>query len=221
MTMAGVDEIGRALVADGKGILAADETVPDDHQAPGGARHRIDAGQPSRLPRDVLHARPASPRSSAASSCRTRRSGRRARRGEPLVDAAAAPAGIIPGIKVDEGAKPLAGAPGELVTEGLDGLRDRLRGVPRAGRALRQVARGDHHRRRRCPRDVLRRRQRARARALRRALPGAGPGADRRAGGADGRRPHHRALRGGDRAACCTRCSTRSSSSGWRSKGCC
>ena len=34
--------------------------------------------------------------------------------------------GVIPGIKVDKGAKPLAGAEGELVTEGLDGLRDRL-----------------------------------------------------------------------------------------------
>jgi len=35
-------------------------------------------------------------------------------------------AGIIPGIKVDTGAKALAGHPGEKVTEGLDGLRDRL-----------------------------------------------------------------------------------------------
>jgi fructose-bisphosphate aldolase class I len=35
-------------------------------------------------------------------------------------------AGAIPGIKVDMGAKPLAGAPGEVVTEGLDGLRGRL-----------------------------------------------------------------------------------------------
>src|SRR5262249_17828397 len=34
--------------------------------------------------------------------------------------------GIIPGIKVDKGAKPLANAPGETVTEGLDGLRGRL-----------------------------------------------------------------------------------------------
>ena len=34
--------------------------------------------------------------------------------------------GIIPGIKVDTGAKPLAGFPGELITEGLDGLRERL-----------------------------------------------------------------------------------------------
>lgn len=35
-------------------------------------------------------------------------------------------AGIIPGIKVDQGAKALAGFPGEKVTEGLDGLRERL-----------------------------------------------------------------------------------------------
>ncbi len=36
-------------------------------------------------------------------------------------------AGIIPGIKVDSGAKDMAGHPGEKVTEGLDGLRDRLK----------------------------------------------------------------------------------------------
>ena len=34
--------------------------------------------------------------------------------------------GVIPGIKVDEGAKPLANYPGETITEGLDGLRQRL-----------------------------------------------------------------------------------------------
>ena len=34
--------------------------------------------------------------------------------------------GILPGIKVDTGAKPLAGSPDERITEGLDGLRDRL-----------------------------------------------------------------------------------------------
>jgi fructose-bisphosphate aldolase class I len=37
-----------------------------------------------------------------------------------------ADAGIVPGIKVDKGAKALAGHPGESITEGLDGLRDRL-----------------------------------------------------------------------------------------------
>ena len=34
--------------------------------------------------------------------------------------------GVVPGIKVDKGSKPLAGAPNEEVTEGLDGLRERL-----------------------------------------------------------------------------------------------
>ena len=42
-------------------------------------------------------------------------------------------AGIIPGIKVDMGAKELAGHPGEKVTEGLDGLRDRLAEYSRMG----------------------------------------------------------------------------------------
>ncbi len=42
-------------------------------------------------------------------------------------------AGVLPGIKVDMGAKPLAGFPGELVTEGLDGLRERLAEYARLG----------------------------------------------------------------------------------------
>jgi fructose-bisphosphate aldolase class I len=46
--------------------------------------------------------------------------------GAPFVQALGE-AGIIAGIKVDLGAKPLAGHPGETVTEGLDGLRERLR----------------------------------------------------------------------------------------------
>jgi fructose-bisphosphate aldolase class I len=45
--------------------------------------------------------------------------------GMPLVNLLAEQ-GMIPGIKVDSGARPLAGSTGELVTEGLDGLRDRL-----------------------------------------------------------------------------------------------
>ena len=44
-----------------------------------------------------------------------------------------AEAGIVPGIKVDTGAKDLAGHPGEKVTEGLDGLRDRLQNYFKMG----------------------------------------------------------------------------------------
>lgn len=46
--------------------------------------------------------------------------------GTPFTEVLAS-AGILPGIKVDKGAKALAGFPGEKITEGLDGLRDRLR----------------------------------------------------------------------------------------------
>src|SRR6185503_8519713 len=41
--------------------------------------------------------------------------------------------GVIPGIKVDKGAKELAGAPGETITEGLYGLRERLAKYKEAG----------------------------------------------------------------------------------------
>jgi fructose-bisphosphate aldolase class I len=41
--------------------------------------------------------------------------------------------GIIPGIKVDKGPQPLAGFPGEVVTEGLDGLRERLKEYAQLG----------------------------------------------------------------------------------------
>jgi fructose-bisphosphate aldolase class I len=46
--------------------------------------------------------------------------------GMPLADVLAQQ-GVMPGIKVDTGAKPLAGSPEETITEGLDGLRDRLK----------------------------------------------------------------------------------------------
>lgn len=52
--------------------------------------------------------------------------------GTPFIKAATN-AGMIPGIKVDAGAKDLAGHPGEKVTEGLDGLRDRLQQYAKMG----------------------------------------------------------------------------------------
>ena len=52
--------------------------------------------------------------------------------GTPLVEVLT-DQGIIPGIKVDKGAKPLAGHPNETITEGLDGLRERLAKYVEAG----------------------------------------------------------------------------------------
>jgi fructose-bisphosphate aldolase class I len=63
-------------------------------------------------------------------------------------------AGIIAGIKVDIGAKELAGCPGETITEGLDGLRDRLQKYFSMGARFAKwravIAIGDHSPSRRC-----------------------------------------------------------------------
>ena len=60
--------------------------------------------------------------------------------GTPFVKVITA-AGIIPGIKVDTGAKDMAGHPGEKITEGLDGLRDRLAEYSKMVAPFCQVAR--------------------------------------------------------------------------------
>ena len=116
----------------------------------------------------------------------------KAKDGTPLVKLIEQ-AGALPGIKVDEGTKPLPFCPGEVITEGLDGLRERLPKYRELGAQIRQVARRDRHRRRH-PDLYGDQGQRARARALRGALPGRADRADRRAGSADGRRPRHRSL---------------------------
>ena len=127
----------------------------------------------------------------------------RADDGTPFAELLAAK-GVVPGIKVDTGAKPMALHPGEIVTEGLDGLRERLAEYHALGarfakwRAVITIGDG-------IPTDALHPRQRARAGALRRALPGGGARADRRARGADGRRQHDRDVRGRHRAARCGR----------------
>ena len=111
----------------------------------------------------------------------------KAKDGTPLVKLIEE-AGAIPGIKVDAGAKPLPFCPGETVTEGLDGLAGRLKGYYALGarfakwRAVIDIGerQAELH---------LRPGERPCARPLRRALPGGRHRADRRARGADGRRP--------------------------------
>ncbi|MFL6069466.1 MAG: class I fructose-bisphosphate aldolase [Gaiellaceae bacterium] len=122
--MADLENTARALVAEGKGILAADEST-------GTIKKRFDSiGVEStednrRAYRDLLFTTEGVEEyiSGVILFDETiRQSGHDGTPFPKLLESK----GVIPGIKVDEGAKPLALANGETVTEGLDGLRARL-----------------------------------------------------------------------------------------------
>lgn len=120
-----LNQIAEAMVAPGKGILAADESTgtikkrfdsigvestADSRRDYREMLFRTDAAMKNRISGVILYDETL--RQNAAD-------------GTPLVELIKA-AGSVPGIKVDTGAKDLAGHPGEKVTEGLDGLRERL-----------------------------------------------------------------------------------------------
>jgi fructose-bisphosphate aldolase class I len=120
----GVAETARALVAPGKGILAADEspaTIGRRFEAVGIANIE----ETRRRYRQLLFTAPGLARFISGVILYDETLRQRADDGAPLVEGLVRH-GIVPGIKVDRGAKPLAGAPGEQVTEGLDSLRERL-----------------------------------------------------------------------------------------------
>ena len=94
------------------------------------------------------------------------------------------------------------------------------RRISRARRQIRQVARGDRYRRRH-PELQRHHDQRPRARALCRAVPGRRHRADRRARSADGRRPRHRPLRAWSPNGCSRPCSSSFTISASRSKAWC
>jgi fructose-bisphosphate aldolase class I len=119
-------KVARAMVADGKGILAADESS-------GTIKKRFDAIGVDSTPDTRRDYREFMFRSMDA--MKNHISGvilydetirQKAKDGTPLVRLIEA-AGSIPGIKVDQGAKPLPNYPGETITEGLDGLAGRLK----------------------------------------------------------------------------------------------
>ena len=124
MTSHDLQSVALTLVSEGKGILAADETGPT-------LTKRFDAiGIPSseqsrRTYREMLFTSPGAAKFISGvimydETIRQKSSG-----GTPLADVLASQH-ILAGIKVDTGAKPMAGFPHETVTEGLDALRDRL-----------------------------------------------------------------------------------------------
>jgi fructose-bisphosphate aldolase, class I len=113
------------MVAEGKGILAADESSPTIGKrfAKLGIDQTVDQRQAYR---DMLFTTKGLEESISGVILYDETIRQTALDGTPFPKLLA-DRGIIPGIKVDTGAKDLAFAPGEKITEGLDGLRDRLK----------------------------------------------------------------------------------------------
>src|ERR1700724_3842699 len=125
MNLSELNKVATAMVAPGRGILAADEST-------GTIKKRFDALSVESTPDSRRDYREMLFRSTEAMSKyisgvilydETIR--QNAKDGTPLVKLIEK-AGSIPGIKVDKGTKPLPFCPGEVITEGLDGLRERL-----------------------------------------------------------------------------------------------
>ena len=113
-----------ALVAGDKGLLAMDESTPTCNQR--FAALGIEPSAESRRSyRDMIVTTPRLGECISGAILYDETLRQKTNQGLPFAEALTA-FGIVPGIKVDAGAKALAGHPGEEVTEGLDGLRDRL-----------------------------------------------------------------------------------------------
>jgi len=119
-----LESTARALVAENKGILAADESE-------GTIKKRFDSidvestEENRRAYRDLLFTTEGIEEYISGVILFDETIRQASREGTPFPQLLER-RGIIPGIKVDKGAKPLANAPGETITEGLDGLRGRL-----------------------------------------------------------------------------------------------
>jgi fructose-bisphosphate aldolase class I len=122
--MADSTQTAALLVRSGKGILAADESVPAMNARLAGAG-MAGAAANRRAYRELLVTTPHLAEGVSGVSLGDETFRQRLDDGQTFPHALAA-RGLLPGIKVDSGAKPLAGAPGEKITEGLDGLRERL-----------------------------------------------------------------------------------------------
>ena len=131
MTMTNIEATARALVAQGKGILAADESQPTIEKRFNAIG--VNCTEENRLAyRELLFSTPGLGDFISGVILFDETIWQKAADGTPLVEVLRRQ-GIIPGIKVDKGAKPLAGFPGEKITEGLDALRDRLAEYARLG----------------------------------------------------------------------------------------
>jgi len=124
-------ETAAALVADDKGLLAMDESTPTCNKR--FAKLGIPQTEEARRAyRELIVTTPGLGESISGVILYDETIRQQKKDGTPFLKVVA-DAGIIPGIKVDAGAKAMAGYPGEKITEGLDGLRDRLREYAQMG----------------------------------------------------------------------------------------
>jgi fructose-bisphosphate aldolase class I len=119
-----LEAVSRSLVAPGKGILAADESAPTIEKR-FDAIGLISTEENRRAYRELLFTAPGIDDYISGVILFDETMRQRAGDGTPF-PRLLGKRGIVPGIKVDEGAKELAGFPGEKITGGLDGLRGRL-----------------------------------------------------------------------------------------------
>ena len=117
-------ETTKMLVADNKGLLAMDESNPTCNKR--FAKLGISQTEEARRAyRELIITTPSLGEYISGAILYDETIHQQQKNGIPLIKAIINE-GIIPGIKVDIGAKDMAGHPGEKITEGLDGLRDRL-----------------------------------------------------------------------------------------------
>jgi fructose-bisphosphate aldolase class I len=121
-----LESVARSLVAEGKGILAADESSPTIEKRFKGIG-TASTEENRRAYRELLFTTLGASEFVSGVILFDETIRQKAKDGTPFPQVLAKQ-GIIPGIKVDTGAKPLPGFPGEKITEGLDGLRERLSG---------------------------------------------------------------------------------------------
>ena len=124
MNTAELATTARALVAKHRGILAADESTGTI--AKRFASIKLESNEENRRAyREMLFTTPGAGEFISGVILYDETIRQKTKDGVPFPKYLA-DHGMIPGIKVDTGAKPLAGFPGETITEGLDGLRERL-----------------------------------------------------------------------------------------------
>lgn len=131
MTEPTLTDLAATLVGEGKGILAADESVPTISKR-FSAQDITSTEETRRAYRQLLVSDDDLPSSISGVIFHEETLGQRGDDGRTFPELLTA-RGILPGIKVDIGTKPLAGAPGEKITYGLDGLDDRIGRFRQAG----------------------------------------------------------------------------------------